>query len=138
MKRVYVRQFFRHWKGALYESYDLVQVPIHGKCVFYRALYGDFNFWLRPKEMFDTKFKLVNSNSVMNYPIAWEQRNFVPPATCLQHKGIYNSKQGEKVDCISCAYHTETMETFVVFQKLTPPFSTQALDVEDFDKLYQQ
>lgn len=135
MKRAYVRNFFRHWKGALYESHALVDVPSHGQCVFYRALYGDFDFWLRPKELFDNKFTFVPTTSVMDHP--WPIQGTRPLPVCLQHKGIYRSKSGEKVDCISCARHSETLETYVVFQRLTPPFSHNVLPVEEFDKSYQ-
>lgn len=45
--------YYRHYKG---QHYEVIGVGQHSesreKLVFYRALYGEFGLWARPKEMF--------------------------------------------------------------------------------------
>ena len=44
---------YRHYKG---QEYEVLGVARHSEteeeCVVYRALYGDFGLWIRPKAMF--------------------------------------------------------------------------------------
>lgn len=52
-QKVTPQQLFRHYKGNLYE---FLYVATHSESleelVVYRALYGNYGVWVRPKEMF--------------------------------------------------------------------------------------
>ena len=44
---------YRHYKGNLYEVIGIARhSETEEEYVVYRALYGDRNLWIRPKEMF--------------------------------------------------------------------------------------
>lgn len=44
---------YRHYKGGLYEVIGIaLHSETHEELVVYRALYGEFGLWVRPKQMF--------------------------------------------------------------------------------------
>lgn len=48
-----VRGVYRHFKGKLYQVIDVVRhSEDDGVLVLYRPLYGEFNLWVRPVEVF--------------------------------------------------------------------------------------
>lgn len=50
---------YRHYKG---KEYEVIGVAKHSETeedlVVYRALYGDFNLWVRPAKMFREKIEI--------------------------------------------------------------------------------
>lgn len=58
---------YRHYKGNFYE---VIGVGRHSETeeeyVIYRALYGDYGLWIRPKQMFLEKI-LVNGIEVYRF-----------------------------------------------------------------------
>jgi hypothetical protein len=47
------RGFYRHYKGQRYEVLDIAHhSETQEKLVLYRALYGDYDLWVRPYDMF--------------------------------------------------------------------------------------
>lgn len=64
---------YKHYKGAYYE---LIDVAFHSetleKLVVYRALYGDFQLWVRPFEMF-FEFVEVDGLSVKRFTFCGQE-----------------------------------------------------------------
>ena len=58
---------YRHYKGAEYQVYALVKhSETEEELVLYKALYGDYGFWVRPFTMF-TEMVLVEGNSLPRF-----------------------------------------------------------------------
>jgi hypothetical protein len=50
---------FKHFKGGLYEFLSFARdSETQEELVVYKALYGTFEVWVRPKEMFFSKVRL--------------------------------------------------------------------------------
>ena len=48
------RGIYKHYKGQLYEVICLAQhTETMEEMVIYKALYGDYKIWVRPKQLFD-------------------------------------------------------------------------------------
>ncbi|MCF6206932.1 MAG: DUF1653 domain-containing protein [Sulfurovum sp.] len=58
---------YRHYKG---NEYEVLMVATHSETeepmVVYRALYGDYGYWVRPLEMFTQKVE-VNGEMVERF-----------------------------------------------------------------------
>jgi len=58
---------YEHYKGR---SYELIGVARHSEtleeCVVYKALYGGYGLWVRPKKMFFEKVK-VNGQEISRF-----------------------------------------------------------------------
>ncbi len=58
---------YRHYKG---DEYEVLMVATHSETeepmVVYRALYGDYGYWVRPLEMFTQKVE-VNGEMVERF-----------------------------------------------------------------------
>lgn len=53
MRKVEVKQIYRHFKGDYYLVEDIgYDCETAKECVIYRALYGDGKLWIRPLEDF--------------------------------------------------------------------------------------
>jgi hypothetical protein len=51
---------YRHYKGKMYEVLDeAMHSETMEPMVIYRALYGNFDLWVRPKDMFLEKVQLA-------------------------------------------------------------------------------
>ena len=51
-----IKGIYKHFKGDLYIVEDVaIDTETSGKCVIYRALYGDTKLYVRPYEMFMSK-----------------------------------------------------------------------------------
>jgi len=49
---------YKHYKGNEYETLDIVRhSETQEELVLYKALYGDYGLWVRPKEMFLEKIE---------------------------------------------------------------------------------
>lgn len=56
MNEVKINRIYRHFKGKYYLVVDVARhSEDKSEYVVYRALYGDYNLWIRPKEMFLSK-----------------------------------------------------------------------------------
>lgn len=66
---------YRHYKGNFYE---VIGVGRHSETeeeyVIYRALYGDYGLWIRPKQMFLEKV-LVNGSEVYRFEFIGDEEN---------------------------------------------------------------
>ena len=53
------RGIYQHYKGAQYEVIGCAKhSETQEEVVVYRALYGDYGLWVRPKEMFIEKVQI--------------------------------------------------------------------------------
>lgn len=53
-----MRGIYRHYKGNLYEVLELARdADTEAEWVVYRALYGDYGVWLRPRAVFEETVK---------------------------------------------------------------------------------
>ena len=53
MREIRQGQFYRHFKGNLYQIVAVAEHTETGECmVVYQALYGDYRVYVRPYEMF--------------------------------------------------------------------------------------
>lgn len=53
MRKLEIGKTYRHFKGNLYQVYDIAKHSETGETyVVYRQMYGDEGLWIRPIEMF--------------------------------------------------------------------------------------
>ncbi|MBM87559.1 MAG: hypothetical protein CMQ41_04215 [Gammaproteobacteria bacterium] len=58
---------YRHYKGREYKLIDIVHhSETHEPLVLYQALYGDFDHWVRPFEMF-FEILVINGNEIPRF-----------------------------------------------------------------------
>jgi hypothetical protein len=75
---------YRHYKG---NDYFVFQVAMHSETreslVFYRCLYGDYSWWVRPLAMFTESVEIAGEHiprfRFVRHLTEIEQRNYLSP-----------------------------------------------------------
>lgn len=73
-----VRGIYRHYKGKYYEVVDIGRHSENlEEFIIYRCLYGDFSFFIRPKDMFFEEV-IYNGKNVQRFELVQKLEEIVP------------------------------------------------------------
>lgn len=147
----YTNTFWRHYKGKFYQTLGLAELR-QESLVFYKSTYAKDDFWLRPKIMFDGNVEFKNrlvkrfefhDHTQTGGPAVsvhtLDHQKLPPTFKIPQYTGFYEPRKGgQLLRCLGSATHTETLQHFVVAERLDESEMLIALGLEGFQIDYKK
>ena len=150
MREIRQGQFYRHFKGGLYQ---VMAIATHSetkeKMVVYQALYGDFGVYIRPYDMFVSEVDHEKYPEVtQKYRFAYvdHTKNETLRTERAEHKKIpvnQNVEQQENVPAVTAAVSTAELQEQNMVQRESDveeqidPWLLRFLDTDTMEEKYQ-